>query len=42
MAEHQVGQTQPAVPARPLWDQPEHFRGTGKNHLGLERGKQSG
>ena len=42
LAEHQVGQTWPAVPPRQLWDQPEHFRGTNKNHLGLERGEQSG
>lgn len=41
MAEHQVGQTRPAVPPRQLWDQPEHFRGTNKNRLGLERGEQS-
>lgn len=42
VAEQQVGQIQPAVPARQLWDQPEHFRGRGKNHLGLGRGEQSG
>lgn len=25
-----------------LWDQPEHFRRTDKNHLGLERGERRG
>lgn len=40
MAEHQVGQTRPAVSPRHPWGQPEHFR-TNKNCLGLERGEQS-
>lgn len=41
MSEHQVGQTRPSMPPRQHWDQPEHFRGTKKNCLGLERGEQS-
>lgn len=41
-AEHQGGQTWPAVPLRWLHDQPQHFRGTNKNCLGLARDEQPG